>query len=130
MTAHGGKGPAGTKALKQLIARRGSVAAMESALERKVWRLPTASRLPRPVRQYVLRDENAFVARIDFAYPEARVAIEVDGYRWHSGRRAWARDLARRNRLTELGWRVVHVTHKDVTENGEQVVRRLERLLS
>lgn len=129
VNVHAGKGPSGTKALRRLLARRESVAATESVLERKVERLIAGSRLPPPRRQHVVRDGRRFVARVDFAYPDARVALEVDGYRWHSGRAAWARDLERRNRLTELGWRVIHVTHAD-TSYPERVVDRLRGLLS
>jgi very-short-patch-repair endonuclease len=56
------------------------------------------------------------VAVVDFAYPDRRIAIEVDGYRWHAGRRRWERDLARRNALTALGWRVLHVTAADIEQ--------------
>lgn len=125
----GDKGPAGTKRLKRVLARRGP-APIESALERKVWKVLARSGLPPPVPQYVIRNGNEFVARVDFAYPAERVAIEVDGYRWHSGRAAWARDLSRRNLLTELGWLVIHVTHADATERPDEIVRRVRRLLS
>src|SRR5438270_9369463 len=46
------------------------------------------------------------IARVDFAFPAAKVAVEADGYRWHSGRAQWQQDLERRNALTNLGWRV------------------------
>jgi very-short-patch-repair endonuclease len=59
------------------------------------------------------------VAIIDFAYPAQRIAIEADGYRWHSGRHRWQRDLARRNKLTELGWKVFHITWSDITDRPE-----------
>ena len=126
----GPKGPAGTKRLRRLLSRREPSAASESALERRVWRLLVQSGLPAPVAQHVVRDGSDFVARVDFAYPAHRVAIEVDGYRWHSGRAAWARDLRRRNRLTELGWLVLHVTHADLTERPDEIVKRIRRVLS
>jgi hypothetical protein len=40
------------------------------------------SSLPRPVAQYVVRDAAGFVARVDFGWPGARVAVEYEG-RWH-----------------------------------------------
>ena len=50
------------------------------------------------------------MAIVDFAYPDIKLAIEAEGYRWHSSRARWERDLERRNELTALGWRVIHVT--------------------
>ena len=35
--------------------------------------------LPRPVAQFVVRDAAGFVARVDFAWPEARVVVEYEG---------------------------------------------------
>lgn len=128
--ARRGKRPPGAKTLERLlIDRYNDGPAVESALERKVWALLTGSDLPRPVRQHPVYDQRALVARVDFAYPEEAVAIEVDGYRWHSGRAAWSRDLVRRNRLTSVGWRVIHVTHSDLLE-PERVVDQVRRLLA
>ena len=64
-----------------------------------------------PARQYEIRTDR-LVARVDLAYPEARLAIEVDGYRHHSGRRAFDRDRERDNELKALGWQVIRITHR------------------
>jgi very-short-patch-repair endonuclease len=48
--------------------------------------------------------------RLDFAYPEAMVAIEYDGWDAHSSRAAFDRDR-RRDRILQLaGWRVLRFT--------------------
>jgi very-short-patch-repair endonuclease len=57
-----------------------------------------------------------------FAYPQARLAIETDGYGYHSGRRRWQHDLARRNAITLLGWRVIHVTWDDLVRRPDAVI--------
>lgn len=85
-------------------------------------RLLLKAKLPLPSSQYKIRGEGRFLARVDFAYPDARLAIEVDGYRWHSGRQRWQRDLARRNVLTTLGWRVIHMTSTDLDERSGEIV--------
>lgn len=46
--------------------------------------------LPSPTAQYVVRDAGEFVARVDFAWPELKVAVEYDGA-WHGRRRSWPR---------------------------------------
>lgn len=63
--------------------------------------------------------------RLDFAYPQVRLGIELEGYAFHSGRRAWARDLRRSNDLLRLGWTLLHFTWEDVTKHGDRVVDEL-----
>jgi len=59
--------------------------------------------------------------RVDFAYPDARVAIEADGFRWHSSRQQFERDRARRNALTAMGWTVLHVTWEELSKRPGEV---------
>lgn len=61
-------------------------------------------------------DGPRFVARVDFAYPEAKLAIEIDGYRWHAGNDAWQRDRRRNNELSRLGWTVLRFTAADLKD--------------
>lgn len=67
---------------------------------------------------------------VDFAYPEVKVAIEAEGYRWHSGRPRWEHDLARRNAITRLGRRVIHVTRNDLTTRPDEVVAEIGAALA
>lgn len=69
------------------------------------------------------------VARLDFAYPEILLAIEADGFRHHGDKAGWNRDLARRNALTALGWRVIHVTWDDLRERPREIVRHLREAI-
>jgi very-short-patch-repair endonuclease len=105
--------------------------ATESALEAKVWRLLVQAGLPRPTRQYEVRDEGGrFVARLDFAYPNARLAIEADGYRFHSSRSDWRRNVTRHNALTELGWTLLHATWEDAHRPGGELYARVRAFLT
>ena len=81
--------------------------------------------LPPPVSQYEIRDQGKLLARVDFAYPEAMVAIEADGYRYHSGKVSWQRDRIRRNALTTRGWRVLHVTWDDLQTRPDEVTSEI-----
>ena len=74
-----------------------------------------ASGLPAPVAQFRVLDGGRFVARVDFAWPRQRVAVEYDGL-WHGDPRQFAADRARLNRLTAAGWRVVFVTAADLRD--------------
>ena len=102
--------------LRSFLEARTGVAVPESPLETRFLRLLRRAGLPKPIAQLEIRDRGRLIARVDFAYPEARLAIEVDGYRWHAGRARWEHDLRRRNAITAFGWRVVHVTSTDLDE--------------
>ncbi len=80
----GGRGSRGPSALSKLLDDRGDVVATESALETRLSRLLRHQRLPQPQHQVEVCDEQGFVARVDFAYPEVKIAIEVQSRRWHS----------------------------------------------
>jgi very-short-patch-repair endonuclease len=70
----------------------------------------------RPEPQYVIRDgDGRFVARVDLAFPEHRIAIEYDGA-WHGRPGQLARDRRRLNALVAAGWTVLHVTAADMHE--------------
>jgi len=80
------------------------------------------SPLPRPVAQHTIRDAAGFVARVDFAWPAQRVAVEYDGV-WHAEPGQFAVDRRRLNRLTAAGWRVVFVTAEDLHRPRQLLAR-------
>ena len=76
-----------------------------------------------PVPQHVVRDDRGgFVAQVDLAFPDARVAVEYDGA-WHAEPGQFARDRRRLNALQAAGWRVVHVTAADLHDPAALVAR-------
>jgi very-short-patch-repair endonuclease len=96
--------------------RRASSAAdglAESPQETRLRLLVHSSRLPRPVAQFAVGDQSGFIARVDFAWPAEKVALEYEGT-WHGERQNVAKDRRRLNRLTAAGWRVVFVTAADL----------------
>ena len=54
-------------------------------------------------------DEDSRAATFDLAYPDERIGIEFDSYRFHSDKQVW-KDRQRHNRATALGWLVFHLT--------------------
>jgi hypothetical protein len=98
----------------------------ESPQETRLRLVVVRSGLPAPVPQYRVFDGDGFVARVDLAYPELRIAIEYDGL-WHADRRAFLDDRRRLNRLVAAGWVVLHVTVDDLRQ-PERLVARLRAL--
>ena len=82
--------------------------------------------LPAPVAQHRVFDDDGFLARVDFAYPDLRIAIEYDGL-WHGERRAFLADRRRLNRLNAAGWLVLHVTLEDL-RHPERLAARVRAL--
>ncbi|MHB8511593.1 MAG: type IV toxin-antitoxin system AbiEi family antitoxin domain-containing protein [Actinomycetota bacterium] len=119
----------GARVMRSLLDERKGSAISESPLETRFLRLILEAGLPRPVSQYEVMLSNGRRARIDFAYPEHLVAIETDGYRWHSSRDDWETGLARRNELTLLGWQVIHVTPKQLEETPDRVLDAIRQAL-
>ncbi|NEM04926.1 DUF559 domain-containing protein [Geodermatophilus normandii] len=80
------------------------------------------------VPQYTVRGADGdFVARVDLAFPEHRLAVEYDGA-WHGEAGQLGRDRRRLNRLTAAGWRVVFVTAADLRDPDGLVARVAEAL--
>jgi very-short-patch-repair endonuclease len=124
------RGHHGAAALRRVLeARSEKGGPTESGLETVVATRLRKLGFPAPVRQYVIRDGDEFVARVDLAYPDARVVIEVDSYKWHSSREAWSRDRVREDRVTALGWRVIHATKSDADRGCARLAQDLRRLL-
>lgn len=128
----GARGQSGARVLRAVLARATPHdMPSESVLETLAFQALRRRRLPEPVRQFEIRDPSGVVvARVDFAYPAERIAIEADGYAWHSGRIRWERDLARRNWITALGWRVLHVTWRELMRDPDGFAQRVADLLA
>ena len=81
----------------------------DSELERTVLRAIVDAGLPAPVVQHRVRI-GGNVYFLDLAYPDRRIAIEVDGFEYHHDRRAFDRDRVRQNDLVTDGWTVLRFT--------------------
>ncbi|CAN5681479.1 hypothetical protein BH24ACT26_BH24ACT26_21460 [soil metagenome] len=127
----GGRGKPGCSVLRRLLAQRGAgTSPTESGLETRFARFVRRSRLPEPERQHVVKEGRELLARFDFAYPGAGLGIELHSYRYHSGRRAWLRDVERNQRLVRLGWRVLYVTWEQVVRHPEDLAGTIVELLN
>jgi hypothetical protein len=82
--------------------------------------------LPPPVLQHEIVDRNGRTWRVDFAWPERRVALEYDGFDWHSDPEQLRRDRQKRAALQEMGWTVQSIVADDVRRRSWDMVRRIE----
>jgi hypothetical protein len=110
----------GCRGIRLAAARADGLA--ESPQETRVRLVLHASRLPRPVAQYVVREDGRFVAKVDFAWPDAKLALEYDGV-WHGRPQQVGPDRRRLNRLTAAGWTVLFVTAADLHDPVALVAR-------
>jgi hypothetical protein len=119
------RGRTGIGIARALVAER-SAASGRTELELRMSEIVRRFSLPAPVTEHtVLDDHGQFVARVDFAYPELKYAIEVDGYEAHSGRRAFEHDRARQNDLVDDGWTIHRFTWREVEHHPGRVVDRI-----
>ena len=65
--------------------------------------------------------------RVDLCFHEARLVVEVDGWRWHQDA---ARDQARDNALAVLGWRVLRLSWAAVVHEPERAVADVRAALA
>lgn len=66
--------------------------------------------------------------RLDFALPDLRVGIELDGYAYHSSPEAFTQDRARQRELEFDGWRIIRFSGSEINKNAGACVREAARL--
>lgn len=126
----GKRGRNGVGVLREVMRGLDPLAGLpESAMETKLKQLLRRNGLPMPKFQYEIWHEGRFVARVDAAYPEHRIAIEYDSYEHHMGRLAIERDSERRARLSRLRWETVTFTAAALRRNGGEALETLRTRL-
>ena len=102
--------------LREVLAAWNGDGLPEGVAEMRVVRRLMEAGLPQPVRQYEIWVDGVFIARVDLAYPPFRLAMELDGFRWHAGRRRFRSDRMRRNRVEAAGWRLLEAAPEDIDD--------------
>ena len=116
--------PAGTRGIRNL--RRAlelTRPQTDSSMESRARLVVVHSGLPCPaVNEPVYDQFDRFVALPDLSYPGLKIAIEYDGDVHRTDRATWRRDIARRQALEALGWRIITCTADDVLRHPERLV--------
>jgi very-short-patch-repair endonuclease len=115
----------GTPAMRRLLATDAKeIARMRSEAERIFWRLIKRSGLPLP-------EANAQIEgrEVDFAWRDHRVAVEIDGFAFHSTRPKRRNDRAKDDVLRAAGWQPIRLDYEDLTEAPEAALVQITRAL-
>jgi hypothetical protein len=91
--------------------------------------LPGPPDLPPWVQQFSVRLGNGRWVKLDAAYPEVRVAVELDGAAFHGSREARERDLRRDSALAALGWVVLRFSYARLMSDPEGCRREIEAVI-
>ena len=76
-----------------------------------------------------VRLHDGISVEIDIAFPERRIAIELDGYAFHSGAESFRRDVRRGNQLMANGWTVRRFTWDDLLHDPDGFIATVRELL-
>ncbi|TCK19869.1 very-short-patch-repair endonuclease [Pseudonocardia endophytica] len=97
---------------------------VDSTLERRLVALLRRAGLDGFVPRYPFGD-----TRVDLAFPDERVAVEIDSWAWHTDPARFAADRDKGNALALAGWTVLRFTWRDITRRPERVVARIRAAL-
>ncbi len=106
--------PGSATALAVIRSRPAWQSALQSGLESLVLEEIARQGLPVPTTQFPMRLPDGIDISIDFAWPEHRVALEVDHPTWHAGAQESHRDKHRDRKLVSIGWSALRLTDVDV----------------
>lgn len=122
------RGRNGIATMREVLDARpvGSVAP-DSAFEDEVYRR-LHSVGSDPVLHHRVACENVEYV-LDIAWPEQKVAVECDGFRFHRTEEQLVHDDDRQNQLTLAGWHVLHETWRRFNEDRDRIVREVRRAL-
>lgn len=112
----------GVRVLRGFVDERAVRGVTDSDLESDALTLLRNAGLPIPMLQYRVQHRDRIVGRLDLAYPEHRVGIELDSFRFHDTRSSFDAERARGNELQVIGWNVLRVTSKHLEENPYGVI--------
>jgi hypothetical protein len=120
----------GAPAIRECLRRRRELPAGVTRGELEACFLSFLDRegIPRPSpNAWVMLGERRF--QVDCLWRDARLIAELDGYESHGTRQAFEDDRSRGRRLLAAGFRVMHVTWRQLHESPDEIVSDLRLIL-
>jgi hypothetical protein len=116
--------PNSPRAAKLRRVLHGDIHVTLSTLERRFLQLLREHDLPLP-----LTNRPAGTKRVDCRWPERRLTVELDSFRYHNTRHSWEQDRRREREAHARGDQFRRYTYADVLEHPDAMLRELEALL-
>jgi hypothetical protein len=116
------KGRRGIVQVRELLGHADGRA--ESGMESEARLVMIDYGLPTPELQYEIPGPDE-VWRVDFAWPDQRVAAEYESVDWHAGRAEMLRDKKRLAAIQELGWTLIPIVVDDVRREPWRLADRI-----
>lgn len=115
----------GMRTLRALLENEAGPAMTRSEAEERFLALIRNAELPDP-------ETNIAIGRyeLDFLWRAERVAVEVDGFAFHSSRHRFERDRRRDAELTARGIRMMRVTWRQIEREPQALLVRLAQILA
>jgi hypothetical protein len=120
----------GARALRAALVVWQDAARVESVVGAAMLRALLAAGVPKPAVQYRLTVDGRPVRRLDFAWPAASVALEVDGFGWHGGAASFEADRERDIDMRLDGWTVIRATATAALNHPERTCSAVATALS
>jgi very-short-patch-repair endonuclease len=67
--------------------------------------------------------------KVDVGFPKQKVAIETDGFAFHSSQEDFQKDRERQNKIALLGWKVLRFTWLDLVEYPRRVIAEIKQAI-
>jgi very-short-patch-repair endonuclease len=86
-----------------------------------------------PVPEYKFDPERKW--RFDFAWPDVKVAVELEGAVWkgrfggHTSGKGYLKDIEKYNRAASLNWLVLRYTKEDLEGDPQAMIDQIERTI-
>jgi len=118
------RGRPGLRALRAVLTEPGGPALTRSEAEATFLTLIRKARLPAPETNVLIEGYE-----VDFFWRLQRIAVEVDGYRYHGSRPQFEKDHRRATELAAHGIHVISLSWRQIVEDGVATAVRLGQAL-
>jgi hypothetical protein len=128
LVLHARRGRNGVARFRRILVKRWGKRGPRGVFARTVLALLTDAGLPEPVAEHPVKIGDANY-RLDLAYPELLIGIELDDKESHLTDKAFEEDPIRENRLKLAGWLVLRYTWDRLVDEPQVIVAEVRAAL-